>query len=141
MSKLTVGVLISALGPLVLALASWQQAATGQKVGLGWGLAFHLANDLGFANVFPVALALYSRAAPKAIGGTMIGIHYLYLFAGNLLVGWLGGLLPTMAAGSFWLLHAGLIAGAGVVLLVVRGAAGRLIAPTVDPEVAAGTAA
>ena len=37
-------------------------------------------------------------------------------------VGWLGGLLEKMPATSFWLLHAGLIAAAAVILLVVRSA-------------------
>ncbi|MFO1533993.1 MAG: lipid II flippase MurJ, partial [Thermoplasmatota archaeon] len=57
-----VGVGISALAPLCLAMASWQ--AAGGKVGLGWGIAFHVVNDIGFANVFPVGLALY-RNAPE----------------------------------------------------------------------------
>jgi POT family proton-dependent oligopeptide transporter len=133
-TKLTIGTLISATGPLVLAAAAMHEAATGQKVGLGWALGFHILNDIGFANVFPVGLALYSRAAPKAIGGTMIAVHYLYLFGANLLVGRIGGLLETMPANRFWLMHALAIAGAGVVLLVVRGTAGRLLAPVMDPE-------
>ncbi|HEX3725636.1 MAG TPA: hypothetical protein VHV08_05310, partial [Pirellulales bacterium] len=77
-------------------------------------------NDIGFANVFPVSLALYSRAAPQALGATVVGIYYLFLFGANLFVGWLGGLLETMPATSFWLLHAGLVALAGVIFLLVR---------------------
>ena len=57
-TKLTIGTLISALAPFALALAAWQQAATGHKVSLLWGIAFHVINDIGFANVFPVGLAL-----------------------------------------------------------------------------------
>jgi len=135
-TKLTIGALTSAAGPLILAAAAAHEATTGQKIGLGWALAFHIVNDLGFANLMPVALALYSRAAPKAIGGTMMAVHYLYLFAANMLVGRIGGLLETMPASRFWLMHAIAMAGAGMVLLVVRGFAGRLLAPTIDPEVA-----
>lgn len=129
-TKLTIGTLISALAPLALAIASWQEAATGQKVGLGWGLAFHIINDIGFANVFPVGIALYSRASPKAVAGTMIGVYYLHLFACNMLVGRLGGFLEQMEAGRFWLMHAGLVAAGGVGLLVVRSFAGRILAPS-----------
>lgn len=128
-TKLTIGTIISAFAPLALAIASYQAAATGQKVGLGWALAFHIINDIGFANVFPVGIALFSRAAPRAVAGTMIGIYYLHLFACNMLVGWIGGFLEKMPAGQFWLLHAGLVAAGGAGLLVVRSFAGRILAP------------
>ena len=59
---------------------------------LGWAIGFEVVNDFGFANVFPVGLALYSRAAPKGFTGVMVGCFYLHLFIGNLFVGWLGGL-------------------------------------------------
>jgi hypothetical protein len=63
--KLSIGAVIAAGGPLLLALASANVAATGGKVSLLWGLGFHIVNDVGFAMVFPVGLALYSRAAPR----------------------------------------------------------------------------
>jgi POT family proton-dependent oligopeptide transporter len=129
-TKLTIGTFISALAPLALALASWQAAATGAKVGLGWGIAFHILNDIGFANVFPVGIALYSRASPRAVAGTMIGVYYLHLFACNMLVGRLGGFLEQMEAGRFWLMHAGLVAAGGLGLLIVRTIAGRILAPS-----------
>ena len=132
-TKLTIGTFISALAPLALAIASWQAAATGAKVGLGWGIAFHVLNDIGFANVFPVGIALYSRASPRAVAGTMIGVYYLHLFACNLLVGRLGGFLEQMEASRFWLMHAGLVAAGGVGLLIVRSFAGRILAPD-EPE-------
>jgi POT family proton-dependent oligopeptide transporter len=128
-TKLTIGTFISALAPLALAIASWQAAATGAKVGLGWGIAFHILNDIGFANVFPVGIALYSRASPRAVAGTMIGVYYLHLFACNMLVGRLGGFLEQMEAGRFWLMHAGLVAAGGIGLLIVRSFAGRILAP------------
>jgi POT family proton-dependent oligopeptide transporter len=137
-TKLTIGVFISALAPLALAIASWQAAAGGHKVGLGWGLAFHIINDIGFANVFPVGIALYSRASPKAIVGTMIGVYYLHLFACNMLVGRLGGFLETMEPGKFWLMHAGLVGAGALGLLVVRSFAGRILAPPLTPEPATG---
>jgi len=129
-TKLTIGTFISALAPLALAIASWQAAATGAKVGLGWGIAFHVLNDIGFANVFPVGIALYSRASPRAVAGTMIGVYYLHLFACNMLVGRIGGFLEQMEAGRFWLMHAGLVAAGGVGLLIVRTIAGRILAPS-----------
>jgi len=120
LTKLVLGCAISTCGALCLVAAATQSAATGAKASLYWLVAFHVLNDIGFANVFPVSLALYSRAAPQALGATVVGIYYLFLFGANLFVGWLGGLLEKMPATSFWLLHAGLVAFAGVVFLLVR---------------------
>ncbi|HEY5072204.1 MAG TPA: peptide MFS transporter [Caulobacteraceae bacterium] len=139
-TKLAIGTLIAGLAPLALTLAAVSEAASGRKVGLAWGLAFHIVNNIGFANIFPVGLALFSRAGPRAILGLMIGIYYLNIFAGNMLVGWLGGLLEPMGAVRFWALHAALVLGAAVALFVFRGLFGRILAPTVDPEAAAALA-
>ncbi len=135
MTKLAIGTLICAIAPLMLSIASLY-AAGGHKIGLGWGLVFHTLNEIGFANVYPVGLALYSRCAPRALGSTMIAIFYLHLFAGNVLVGWLGGLLSTMSGAQFWLLHAGLVGLAALILFAVRRVAGRMLAPTADAMVA-----
>ena len=91
---------------------------------------FHAINEIGIANVYPVGMALYSRCAPKGLGSTMIAVYFLHIFASNVLVGRLGALLGTMSGADFWLLHAGLIGGAALVLLLVRSLAGRILAPT-----------
>ena len=132
--KLAIGAFVSAFAPLLLAVASAQEAITHHKVGLAWGLGFHIVNDIGFANVFPVGLALYSRASPKAVAGLMIGVYYLNLFLANMGVGWLGGLLEKMGAGPFWTLHAALVAGGGAMVLAFALLFRRALAPTVDIE-------
>ena len=125
--KIVIGCFFGAAGVLCLAAGASVAAATHQKVGIGWLLAFHLLNDLGFANVLPVGLAFYTRSAPKALTGFIVGVYYLHLWAGNTLVGWLAGKLDTMPAVQFWVIHAALVGGAGVVFLVVRLVFGRLI--------------
>jgi POT family proton-dependent oligopeptide transporter len=137
LTKIILGVSISALGPLALAGAAAQFAATGHRASLGWAIAFHLVNDIGFANVFPVGLALYTRASPKGYAGIMVPVYYLSLFAGNIFVGWLAGQLEKMPATSFWLLHAALIGGSAIVLLIIRMAFGRTVAPAYEEPVPA----
>lgn len=136
--KLVIGVAIAAVAPLLLALASAHEQATGEKVSLVWGIGFHLVNDIGFAMVLPVGLALYSRAAPRSISGLIIGVYYLHLFASNMIVGWLGGLLEKMSAASFWLLHAGLVAAGGAVLFVFAILFRSQLAPTEETEATSG---
>ncbi len=129
-TKIVIGVAISTLGPLVLAGCAWGQVTMHHRVPLYWALGFHILNDIGFANVLPVGLALYSRTAPRGLGGIMIAVYYLHLFIGNMLVGYLGGLLGTMPDVSFWLLHVGLMAVSAVLLLLTRLFFGRLVAPS-----------
>src|SRR6185437_13166664 len=107
---------------------------TGHPVSLGWAVAFHVVNDLGFANMLPVGLALYSRAAPKGLEGLMIAIYYLQLFLANLLTGYLGGLLDTMTAVNFWLLHVGVMLVSAALLIVARFFWGGILAPAYGEE-------
>ena len=129
-TKLCAGAFIMAAAPATLALASLFESETGEKIGLGWALAFHILNNIGFASLFPVGLALFSRAAPRAVAGLMIGVFYTHLFATNMVVGYLGGLLETMPATRFWLLHAALITLGACMLLVFRAVFNRRLAPS-----------
>jgi POT family proton-dependent oligopeptide transporter len=128
LGKIIIGCFFGALGVLCLVAGAILAQASGTKVGFGWLLAFHLLNDIGFANVLPVGLALYARSAPKALAGTIVGVYYLHLFAANLLVGnVLGARLSDMTATSFWLMHAALVGGAFAVFLAVKLLFGHLL--------------
>ena len=136
--KIAIGSLIAAGGPLVLAAASAHEAATGQKATLLFGLGFHILNDIGFAMVFPVGLALYSRAAPKSVGGLFIGVYYLHLALCNFATGKIAGMIETMDGAAFWTMHAAIVGGAGVVMFVLALFFRKLLAPTeLDPAEAA----
>jgi len=129
-TRVIIGAFMMAAAPLTLAIASADAAASGKHVGLAWGLAFHIINSIGFFNLYPVALALFSRAAPPALAGLMMGAFRLHLFAANLLVGFLGGLLGPMTGTSFWLMHAGLVSGGALLLLLNKMVFGYVLAPT-----------
>ena len=138
LTKIIIGVLISMFAPIALAGASVVVATTHQPVSLWWAAAFHIINDTGFAMVLPVGLALYSRAAPKGLGGTMLAIYYLHLFIANFfIVGTLGARYGTMPDSQFWMLHVYLMVGAAAVLIVVKLLFGHLLAPVAAPEAAA----
>ena len=118
-----------ALAPLLLVLASLQHQASGARVSIGYGIAFQVINEIGFAMLYPVGLALYSRAAPRQVGGMMMGVFYTVFFFCNLSVGRVGGWLESMGGARFWLLHAGVVAAAGVILAVVAWRGRRWLAP------------
>ena len=127
--KIAIGSVIAAGGPALMAIAGNIVDTTHGRVSAIWTLAYTVVNDIGFANVLPIGLALYSRVAPKQIVGLVIGVYYLHLFVANSFVGWLAGFMDSMPNRDFWALHAALVAGAGLFLLVVRAAFGRLLSP------------
>jgi len=129
-TKIVIGTAISACAPLWLAFASAHVAATGHQVTLAWAIPFHVINDLGFANVLPVGLALYSRAAPKGFGGMMIAVYYLHLLIGNMVTGRIGALLGTIPDPKFWLIHVAAMGISAALLLFVRFAFGKILAPS-----------
>jgi POT family proton-dependent oligopeptide transporter len=130
--KIAIGLGLSTVALLSLAAAAAISSA-GHKAEIGWVLGFEVFNSIGFANVFPVGLAMYARASPKQIAGTMMGIYLLHLFLGNNLVGWLGGLLDRMPGTQFWLLHAALVGTAGAIMLIAARLA-RSILVTAGPR-------
>ena len=129
-SKIAIGSLIAVTGMLSLVAGTTIAARTGAKVSIGWLIAFHVLNSAGFANVFPVSLALYARVAPPSLSGTIIGIYYVAFFLANFSVGWIGGFLEKMPATNFWLLHAALAGTAGVIFFLAGKLFGHLLAPS-----------
>lgn len=129
LTKMGFGSLLAAGAPALMMIAAAHVEQTHGKVGFIWTVGYTVVNDLGFANILPVGLALYSRVAPKSLEGLVIGIYYLHLFIGNMLVGWLAGFLETMPGSTFWGMHAALVAIAGVLLLACKVVFGRILAP------------
>ena len=132
--KMALGALLAAGGPALIVIASTLAETTGEKVSLAWTLGYTLVNDLGFANILPVGLALYSRASPKRLEGLVIGVYYLHLFIGNTFVGWLAGFLETCRGGSSGPCMPALVACAGVLLLACKLVFGKLLAPETAAE-------
>jgi POT family proton-dependent oligopeptide transporter len=128
-TKIGIGSLVAVSGFISLATGAAIAANSGTKVSIGWLITFHVLNSIGFANIFPVSLALYARVAPAALSATIIGIYYLAFFAANNLVGTIGGLLEKMPAPQFWLLHSALCGIAGVIFLLAGHFFGHLLVP------------
>jgi POT family proton-dependent oligopeptide transporter len=122
-SKLIIGSVFSVGAALCLYMAAATQTP-GEKIGLGWPVAFHFVNSIGFAHIFPISLALFSKVAPKAVNATMIGLYFIAFFIGNSLVGWVGGFFETMTTPNFWLMHVGFAAFAGAAFVVFKLFAG-----------------
>lgn len=119
LTKIIIGSLFSIAGMMCLAAANLTTPADA-KISMFWPMMFELLNSIAFAHMLPVSLALFARLAPRALHATVIGFYYLAFFGANTLVGWVGGFYETMNTTSFWLLHAGLAGGAGLVFLLFK---------------------
>jgi len=119
LTKIIIGSVFSIGGMLCLFTAA-ATTAPGDKIGLFWPVMFHVVNSIGFAHMLPVSLALFAKLAPKAINATVIGLYYLAFFAGNSMVGWVGGWYETMPITTFWLVHAGFAASSGAVFVLFK---------------------
>ena len=128
LGKMIIGSAFSLAGALCLVMAAATQPAGG-KIGLFWPVMFHVVNSIGFANLLPVSLALFARLAPKSINATVIGLYYLAFFAGNSIVGYVGGWLEIMPVTQFWLIHAAYAGVAGLVFVVLKIVLRRQLAP------------
>jgi POT family proton-dependent oligopeptide transporter len=126
--KMALGLMLCTLAVLCLVGAA-VRSGDGSKASFGWILGFEIFNCMGFSNVLPVGLALYARASPRAVVGTMIGIYFLHLFAANNLVGWLGGLLEQLSGVQFWSLHALLVGIAALLTLFTAVTCRRWLVP------------
>jgi proton-dependent oligopeptide transporter, POT family len=104
LGKMIIGSFFTIAGGLCLFMAAFTQAP-GTKIGLAWPFMFHLLNSIGFANILPVSLALFTKVAPKSITATVVGLYYLAFFAANAIVGYVGGLYSSLPTPTFWLLH------------------------------------
>lgn len=123
-TKLIIGSAFSVGGTMCLFTAAATQSA-GHKIGLFWPVCFHFINSIAFAHLLPISLALFAKYAPKAVNATLIGLYFLAFFAGNSLVGWVGGFYQSMPTTTFWLMHAGLAAGSGLCFVLFKFIAGH----------------
>jgi len=127
LGKMAIGCGLAVAAYALLALAA--ATAGPASVPLAWALGYHLVLQTGYLFVYPIGMALFSRAAPPAITGLMIGVYFLSVFAGSLLVGWVGQFYETMSAPAFWLLHAGAAGAAGLIILVLWRPLSATLAP------------
>jgi POT family proton-dependent oligopeptide transporter len=134
-TKIAIGMAISIVGLAMLVIAG-SLSAGGHRIGLMWPMAFDTLNSIGYANVFPVGLALYARASPKSLVATMIGIYYAHLFVASNLAGALGGLIERLPGMQFWLLHVAIEAAGAVLFVIIGRTFIRVLAPAAPLEAA-----
>lgn len=96
--------------------------------------ALLLLHAVGFLYYWPTLLALFSRAAPRGINATMMGMLFLSTFLGSIWMGAVGGWWNSMPHVDFFVLHAALAAGPLIAMLLIARPTKRLLAPRLTEE-------
>jgi len=112
-SKMALGCLLMTAANLLMALAALQDGRTSWL----WLAGYFLVMTVGEIYLYPVSLALFSRAAPLKIASLMMGINFLPNFlGGGFLGGWLGTFWDTMDKPAFFMMIAAIAAVAGLAI-------------------------
>lgn len=114
--KLATGCFIFAASTLWLAAGQFVVDEAGRTPFL-WAVAFHLISNLGWLYFAPTSNALFSRAAPIGVTGTLMGLYSVSVSLGSFVSGRLGGFYEAMSPAAFWTLHAAVVGGGGVLIL------------------------
>jgi POT family proton-dependent oligopeptide transporter len=98
-----------------------------------WPFLFCAVQGVGFMYFWPPFLALVSRTAPPKVNATMMGAAFLVLFVANNLIGWIGTFYEQLGPLAFWLLHASIGGGGGLLAFLYSRTAGRILEPEPGP--------
>ena len=86
-----------------------------------WPLACFAGMGIAFLWYWPVLLALVSQAAPAKLNATMVSGSFLALFAGSVIMGWIGSFYGELHPALFWTIDAAIgLAGSLVLLILSR---------------------
>ena len=121
MTKMGQGMAMATAALVWLALLAGLGQRGGHPVYWLWLLPMHLLVSAAYLFVYPVGLALFSRAAPQGARAMFIGVFFLSSFVAGNLIGWSGRFYAVLPAASFWLYQAGIGAvGATLAFILTR---------------------
>jgi POT family proton-dependent oligopeptide transporter len=119
-AKIGIGSAMVGASALLLVAGCLLPDAAG-KVLVIWALLCYFGMGFAFIYFWPVLLALISEAAPAKVNSTLMGGAFLSLFAGSVLMGWVGSFYEQMTPAAFWTMDAAIgFAGALIVFALNR---------------------
>lgn len=137
-TKLAIGCFLGCVAYAILTLAALS-AGDGGRASSVWTFAYFLVLTLAELHIAPVALSLYSRAAPAAVASTVMGIWFLSAVIGNYLTGLFGTYWEVWPKPLFWAGMAVLPLLAGIAVLLCKPMLDRILANREAAPAAEGT--
>ncbi|MEO5612444.1 MAG: peptide MFS transporter [Sphingomicrobium sp.] len=131
--KIGIGAALVGASALLFAVGSLMPDAAG-KVSVIWALLGFTGMGFAFIYFWPVLLALISEAAPAKVNSTLMGGAFLSLFAGNVLMGWVGSFYETMSPAAFWTMDAAIGFAGALIVFVLNRPLSRALEPQPDAK-------
>jgi POT family proton-dependent oligopeptide transporter len=91
-TKMAIGLFFLGLSFVVLAAAASAAGSNTGRVSMLWLISAYLVQTVGELSLSPIGLSLVTKLAPARLGGMLMGVWFLAVFAGNKLSGTLGEL-------------------------------------------------
>ena len=139
-TKIAIGCFIFAAGTMLLAGAQLITDSAG-RTPFALAVGFHFVSNLGWLFAVPTLNALYSRLAPRSVTATLLGLNATSVTLGSFISGRIGGFYEQMSPVAFWGLHAAIVAGGGVLMLLMGALLKRELLRGEAPALAAEAAA
>ena len=130
-AKIGIGSALVGASALLLVAGCLVPDAAG-KVSVIWALLCYFGMGLAFIYYWPVLLALISESAPLKVNSTLMGGAFLSLFAGSVLMGWVGSFYGQMTPAAFWTLDAAIGFAGALIVLVLNRPLARALEPQPD---------
>ncbi|PID80930.1 hypothetical protein CSB20_04950 [bacterium DOLZORAL124_64_63] len=92
--KIFLGMIITAVSLLLVALGSYLGGSGTSKISILWLIGYYLIITLGELCLSPMGLSLITKLAPKRLVGLMMGGWFLATAIGNKMSGFISGLEP-----------------------------------------------
>jgi POT family proton-dependent oligopeptide transporter len=116
--KIGIGMALTGASALFMVAGSLISGPAG-RASVWWPFACYAGMGIAFLYYWPVLLALVSQAAPKKVNATMMSASFLALFAGSVLMGWIGSYYGEMHPALFWAIDAAIGLAGGLIILVI----------------------
>lgn len=118
-AKICVGMFVSALSMLIMAAASWAGGNADQNVmSPAWLISAYFVITIGEILVSPMGQSFVSKVAPRRLQGVMMGLWFGATAAGSYGSGLLGRSYSRFPHHEYFLILAGLLVGAALLVVV-----------------------
>jgi len=136
LTKIAIGCAITGASAWLMAAGCLTADASG-KLSVLWALAGFFGMGVAFMWYWPITLTLVSQAAPAKVNSTMMGGAFLSLFAGTVIMGWVGSFYDTMSPAAFWALDGTIGLVGGLLMLAIARPVARALEAVPEGDVGA----
>jgi POT family proton-dependent oligopeptide transporter len=127
-SKFVLGLAFLGAGFVVMVMAATAAGGDKGQVSAMWLVFAYLLHTVGELCLSPIGLSLVTKLAPVRLGGMLMGVWFLAVFAGNWIAGKLGTLWSSYTHVTFFSIFVVTSLAASVMLFFLRRPLKRMMA-------------